>query len=64
MNRAEKEVTVEVVGKVSAIAILRILIVIENVTIREALNFICRVEKVYVKYDKCSAGVGIGLSPI
>ena len=31
MNRAEKEITVEVVGKVSAIAILRILIVIENV---------------------------------
>ena len=31
MNCAEKEITVEVVGKVSAVAILRILIVIENV---------------------------------
>ena len=31
MNRAEKDITVEVVGKISAVAILRILIVIENV---------------------------------
>ena len=59
-DRAEEEITVEVVGKVSAVAILRILIVIENVFIREALGFLHHVEKKYVKYDKCSAGVGIG----
>ena len=47
MSRAEKEITVEVVGKVSAVAILRILIVIENVCvlINEALDFIRHVEK-------------------
>ena len=50
MNRAEKEITVEVVGKVSAVAILRILIVIENVCvfIREALGFIRHVEKKFM----------------
>ena len=50
MNRAEKEITVEVVGKVSAVAILRILIVIENVCvfIREALDFIRRVPKKFM----------------
>ena len=37
MNHAEKEITVEVVGKVSAIAILRILIVIENVCVLIAI---------------------------
>ena len=37
MSRAEKEITVEVVGKVSAIAILRILIVIENVCVLIAI---------------------------
>ena len=37
MNRAEKEITVEVVGKVSAVAILRILIVIENVCVLIAI---------------------------
>ena len=50
MSRAEKEITVEVVGKVSAVAILRILIVIENVCvfIREALGFIRRVPKKFM----------------
>ena len=60
MNRAEKEITVEVVGKVSAIAILRILIVIENVYVLIARFSSIALKKCLIRNDKCSASDGIG----